>query len=127
MEKIIWTELLRNEVLRRIKQDRNILHTINRQNPNWIDNMLHRYCHLKYATEGKIEGRIEETALRGRRRKQLLDETRGNWNLKEKALDLICGEFAFEEAMDLSQGLGNEANGHGNNSIFWRIEWHCTQ
>ena len=36
--------------------------------------------------EGKIEGRIEVTGRRGRRRKQQLDdlkETRGYWKLKE--------------------------------------------
>jgi hypothetical protein len=41
--------------------------------------------------EGKLEGRIEMTVLRGRRRKQLLDdlkEKRRYWKLKEEALDL---------------------------------------
>jgi hypothetical protein len=33
---------------------------------------------LKYVSEGKIEGRIEVTGRRGRRRKQLMDD------LKEK-------------------------------------------
>jgi hypothetical protein len=40
--------------------------------------------------EGKLEGRIEMTGRRGRRRKQLLDdlkEKRGYWKLKEEALD----------------------------------------
>ena len=40
--------------------------------------------------EGKVEGRIEVTGRRGRRRKQLLEvfkEKRGYWNLKEEALD----------------------------------------
>jgi hypothetical protein len=40
--------------------------------------------------EGKLEGRIEMTARRGRRSKQLLDdlmEKRGYWKLKEEALD----------------------------------------
>jgi hypothetical protein len=40
--------------------------------------------------EGKLEGRIEMTGRRGRRRKQLLDdlkEKRRYWNLKEEALD----------------------------------------
>jgi hypothetical protein len=39
--------------------------------------------------EGKLEGRIEVTGRRGRRRKQLLDdlkEKRGYWKLKEEAL-----------------------------------------
>jgi hypothetical protein len=40
--------------------------------------------------EGKLEGRIEMTGRRGRRRKQLLDglkEKRRYWKLKEEALD----------------------------------------
>ena len=42
---------------------------------------------------------------RGRRRKQLLDlkKTTGCWELKAKALDPLCGEVVFEEAMDLSK------------------------
>ena len=41
----------------------------------------------KHVIEGKIEGRIEVTGRRGRRRKQLPDdlkETRGYWNWKRK-------------------------------------------
>jgi hypothetical protein len=47
-------------------------------------------CFLKHVVEGKIEGRLEVTGRRGRRRKQLLDdlkEKRGYWKLKEEALD----------------------------------------
>jgi hypothetical protein len=44
--------------------------------------------------EGKLEGRIEMTGRRGRRRKQLLDdlkEKKRYWKLKEEALDLtLC-------------------------------------
>jgi hypothetical protein len=39
--------------------------------------------------EGKLEGRIEMTGRRGKRRKQLLDnlkEKKGYWKLKEEAL-----------------------------------------
>ena len=45
---------------------------------------------LKHVIEGKVEGRIEVTRRRGRRRKQLVDdlkEKRGYWKLKEEALD----------------------------------------
>jgi hypothetical protein len=47
-------------------------------------------CLLKHVIEGKIEGKIEVTERRGRRRKQLLDdvkEKRTYWKLKEEALD----------------------------------------
>jgi hypothetical protein len=40
--------------------------------------------------EGKLEGRIEMTIRRGRRRKQLLDDLKEKiryWKLKEEALD----------------------------------------
>jgi hypothetical protein len=40
--------------------------------------------------EGKLEGRIEMTGRRGRRRKQLLDDLKEKiryWKLKEEAVD----------------------------------------
>jgi hypothetical protein len=91
MEKISWTDRVRNEdVLHRVKEKRNILHTIKRRKANWIGHILHRTCLLKHVIEGKLEGGIEMTGKRGRRRKQLLDdlkEKRRYWKLKEEALD----------------------------------------
>jgi len=59
MEKIIWTDRVRNaEVLQRIK-DRNILGTINRRKANWISHLLHRNCLLQHVIEGEIEGRSD--------------------------------------------------------------------
>jgi hypothetical protein len=78
------------EVLHRVKVERNIVHTIKRRKANWIGHILRRNCLLKHVIEGKIEGRIEMTGRRGRRRKQLLDdlkEKRRYWKLKEEALD----------------------------------------
>jgi len=46
------------EVLHRIKEVRNILHTIKRRQSNWIGHILRRNCLLKHDIEGKIEGRI---------------------------------------------------------------------
>jgi hypothetical protein len=75
MEKISWTDRVRNEeVLHRVKEDRNILHTIKRRKANWIGHMLRRNCLLKHVIEGKLEGRIEMTGRGGRRRKQLLND-----------------------------------------------------
>jgi hypothetical protein len=78
---------VRNLVLLHIvKEKRNILHTINRRKANWIDLILRRNRLLKYVIEGKMEG----TGRRTRRRKQLLDdlkEKRSYWNLKEEALE----------------------------------------
>jgi hypothetical protein len=78
------------EVLHRVKEERNILHTIKRRKTNWIGHILRRNCLLKHVTEGKLERRTEMTGRRGRRRKQLLDdlkEKRRYWKLKEEALD----------------------------------------
>jgi hypothetical protein len=43
------------EVLRRAKKERNILHTIKRRKANWIGHILRRKCLLKDVIEGKIE------------------------------------------------------------------------
>jgi hypothetical protein len=75
-EKISWTDRVRNEeVLHRVKEERNIVHTIKRRKDNWIGHILCRNCLLKHVIEGKLEGRIEMTGRRGRRRKRLLDFT----------------------------------------------------
>jgi hypothetical protein len=77
MEKISWTNRVRNEeVLHRVKEERNILDTIKRRKANWIGHIFRRNCLLKHVIEGKLEGRIEMTRTRGRRLKQLLDDLR---------------------------------------------------
>jgi hypothetical protein len=48
MEKISWTDRERNEeVLHRVKEERNIVHTIKRRTANWIGHILCRNCLLK--------------------------------------------------------------------------------
>jgi hypothetical protein len=88
---ISWTDRVRNEeVLQRVKEERNMLQTTKRRKTNWIGYTLRRNCLLKHVIEGKIEGRIYGTGRCGRRRKQLLDdlnEKRGYCELKEEALD----------------------------------------
>jgi len=75
MEKISWTDRVRNEeVLHRDKEDRNMLQTIKRRKANWIGHISRRNCLLKQGIEGKIEGRVEVMGRRGRRGKQLLDD-----------------------------------------------------
>ena len=82
---------MRNEeVLQRVKKEKNILHTVKRRKTNWIGYILRRNCLLKYVTEGKIEERTDVTRRQGRRCKQLLDdlkEKRGYCRLKDEALD----------------------------------------
>jgi hypothetical protein len=62
------------EVLHRVKEERNIVHTIKRRKANWIGHILRRNCLLKYVIKGKIEGRTEVMGRRGTRRKQLLND-----------------------------------------------------
>ena len=57
MEKISWTEHVRNEeVLLRVKEQRNILHEIRKGKANWIGHILCRNCLLQQVIEGKIKG-----------------------------------------------------------------------
>jgi hypothetical protein len=65
------------EELHRVHEYRNIIHIMKRRKTNWIDHSLRRNCLLKEVIEGEIEGRIEVTGRRGRRRKQLLDDNKG--------------------------------------------------
>ena len=90
MEKISWTDHVRNEeVLLRVNGQRNILHEIRKRKANRIGHILRRNCLLQQVIEGKIKGQIEVTRRRGRRRKKLLDDVkdrRGYCQLKEEAL-----------------------------------------
>ena len=68
MEKIIWTDRVRNEeVLLRVKEQRIILHEISKRKANWIGHILRRKCLLQRVIEGKIKGQIEETRRRGKK------------------------------------------------------------
>ena len=91
MEKISWTDHVRNEeVLLRINEQRNILHEIRKWKANWIGHILRRNCLLQQVIEAKIKGQIEVTRRRGRRYKNVLDDLkdrRGYCQLKEEALD----------------------------------------
>jgi hypothetical protein len=71
MEKISWTDLVRNEeVLHRVKEERNIAHTIKRREANWIGHILRRNCLLKHVTEGKLVERSD-----GKPRKKTYEAT----------------------------------------------------
>ena len=78
------------EVLLRVKEQRNVLHEVRKRKANWIGHILRRNCLLQKFIEGKIKGQIEVTRRWERRRKKLLDDLkdrRGYWQLKEEALD----------------------------------------
>jgi len=99
MEKISWTDHVRNEeVLLRIKEQRNILHEISKRKANWIGHILRRNCLLQRVIKGKIKGVIEVTGRRRRRRRKLLDDLqdrRGYPHLKEEALDCTMWRARF--------------------------------
>ena len=67
-------------LLRRVKENRNILHTMKRTRANRIGHILRGNCLLKHVIEGKVEGGLEVRRRQERRCKRLLDgikETRG--------------------------------------------------
>ena len=88
MEKIIWAVSVENEEMLHSVKKRNIVHTINRSEGNWICHFLGRNIFVKHV----IEGRIEVMGRRGRRNKQLLaglKEKRGYCKLKQEVINLI--------------------------------------
>jgi len=65
MEKISWTDSVRNEeVLLRINEQRNILQETRKRKANWIGHILRRNCLLKEVIEGKIKGEMEVARIR---------------------------------------------------------------
>ena len=99
--KISWTDHVRNEeVLLRVKEQRNILREIRKRKANWIGHSLHRNCLLQEVIEGKIKGGggLEMTGRRGRRRRKPLDdrkERRGYCHLKEESVDRAVWRAGF--------------------------------
>jgi len=88
-EKTSCADRVKNEVLHRAKEERNILNAIKWRNAIWIGHSLRRNCFIKHVIEGKIEKWAEVTGRRGRSRKQLLDYlmvTRKYWKLKARFL-----------------------------------------
>ena len=100
MEKISWTDHVRNEdLLLRVNEQRNILHEIRKRKANWIGHILRRNYLLKQVIEGKIKGEMEVTRRRGRRRKKILDDLkdrRGYCHFMEEALDRATWRNRFE-------------------------------
>jgi len=93
-----------DEVLHRLKEERNILRAVNGRKANWMVYTFRGNCLLEYATEGKIE----RTGIRGRRHKHLLEDfkdTTGYWKLKEDTRSHSAGELVLEKAVYQSQGI----------------------
>ena len=56
MEKISWADhVTKEEVLLRVKEQRNIQHEIMKRKANWIGYILRRNCFLKRVIEGNIK------------------------------------------------------------------------
>jgi hypothetical protein len=95
---ISWADHVRNEVLLRVKEQKNILHEISKRKASWIGHILRRNCLLTHVIEGNIKGGIEVTGRRGRRRRKLLDDRkkrRGYSHLKEEDLDRTMWRARF--------------------------------
>jgi hypothetical protein len=86
---------VQNEVLREVKEETNILHTIKRRSSDWIGQTLLRNCLLKHV----LEERIERMGRRGRRHKQLPHDFKEVLKFKEEALAHTVWEIALEDAV----------------------------
>jgi len=83
-----WTgRVITEEVLSRVKEEKTIFHVIKIRKAKWIAHVLRRNCLLEHVIEGTIEG----TVRKGRRRKQLLDHCKGT-----RALDRTVWKIRFE-------------------------------
>jgi hypothetical protein len=86
------------EVILRVKEQRNILHDINKRKANWIGHILRRNCLLRQVIEGKTKVGIEVTGIRGRRRRKILDDFKAGReysHLEEEALDRTMWRVRF--------------------------------
>ena len=90
MEETSRTYRVRNEeVLWRVKEERNVVYKIQRRKANCIGHILRRNCLLKHFVEGNVRKNKVKTRRR-RRCKQLLNdlkEKRGYCKLKDEAVD----------------------------------------
>jgi hypothetical protein len=86
----LYQSVKNEQVLRRVKEERNILRTLKQRRASWIGHSLRRNCLTKHVTEGNIDGK----RTRVWRSKQLLDDPKEKityWYLKEEALDrTVC-------------------------------------
>jgi hypothetical protein len=74
VKKIRCTDEVRNEeMLQRVKEERNILNAIKRRKIHWAGHNLRMNCLLKDVIEGIIE-RTNVAGIRGTRPKQLVDD-----------------------------------------------------
>jgi hypothetical protein len=98
-KKISWTDHVRNEeVLLRVKEQRNILHEIRKRKANSVGHILRKICLQQQVIEGKIQEGIEVTGKRGRRHRKLVDDLKERseyFCMKEEALDRTTWRTLF--------------------------------
>jgi len=58
-----------DKILHAVHVERNILHAIHRRKANWTGHILHRNCLLKQVIEGKIEGRMDRSGGKTRKKR----------------------------------------------------------
>ena len=99
-EYISRSDNVRNEeVLRRVEEERNILHAIQRRMATWIGHSLCRNCLLIHFIE-RYKGQEDEEeevsnywmTLRGKNR---------HWNLEEETLAALSGELDLDGTVGL--------------------------
>jgi hypothetical protein len=94
------------EVLLRVKEQRNILHEVSKRKANLIGHTLRRNCLLQRVIEGKVKGEMEVRRRRGRRRRRKLlydlKERKGYSHLNEEALDCNKWRACFGRGFGLS-------------------------
>jgi hypothetical protein len=86
------------EVLHRVKEETNILHTIKIRKASWIGHILRENYPRRHVIERKIDVAIEVEGKRGRRRKLRLGdlkETKVCRKLKGEALGCTIWRFGF--------------------------------
>jgi hypothetical protein len=104
VEKISWTDRVINEdVLHRVKENRDIIQTMKRRRANWIGHIWRRNSLLRHVIEGTVAGG-EKKGRRGRRRKQPLNDLKEKTRyckLKKEGLDRSLWRTLLEEAINL--------------------------
>jgi len=95
---------VKKEVLHKVKEERNIICKMKRNNSNWIGHILRKNYLLRHGVEGELGEKKEETGRRVIRRKQQLDELkemRRYWKMKEAVGDRTLSRPCFGKVYGL--------------------------
>ena len=92
---ISWTDRVRNdEVWHRVKEDKNILHTIKGMKAEWNGHMLRGNWLRKHVAEDRIEG-TRRRGIRGRQKPEYLKLKMWYWNFKEETSECTLERTRF--------------------------------